>query len=291
MSDVTLRPMRPDDGDLVDEVVVDAFTAAASRARDVPMTPDDVQREATNRRVAHAVAHDPQGCWIAERNGAPVGAAMALVREDLWILSMLMVRGEAQGQGVGRALIDRALSYADGRTKGLIAASHDPAGWRRYWSAGFRLSPAAFARGTVDRAALPVVDGVREGSPGDYERSQELSRRLRGAAHGPDLAFLAEQPGGRFWVSDRPGDAGFAVAFRGSPALLAAESEAAGQRLLWTVLAEAEEKVTFYFVTGAQQWAFDVCFRAGLAVRPGTGLFTRGDLGPLTPYLPNGPFL
>lgn len=291
MSDLTLRAMRPDDGDLVYDIVVDAFTAAASRAGDLPMTRDDVQREATGLRVAHAVTHDPDGCLIAERDGAPVGAAMALVREDLWILSMLMVRGEAQGQGVGRALIDDALSYADERTNGLIAASHDPAGWRRYWAAGFRLTPAAMARGTVAREALPVVEGVREGTAGDYERCQELGRRLRGAAHGPDLPFLAEQPGGRFWVSERPGHAGFALAFRGSPALLAAESEEAAQALLWTVLAETEEKVTFYFMTGAQQWAFDVCFRAGLAVRPGTGLFTRGDVGPLVPYLPNGPFL
>lgn len=291
MNEPTLRTMRPDDGELVYDILVDAFTAAAPRARDVPMTHDDAQREANRLRVAHAVAHDPQGCWIAERDGAPVGAVMALAREDLWILSLLMVRGEAQGHGVGRALIDRALAYADGRTKGLIAASHDPAGWRRYWSAGFRLAPAAMARGTVERAAIPVVEGVREGTAGDYERCQDLGRRLRGAAHGPDLPFLAEQPGGRFWVSDRPGHGGFALAFRGSPALLAAESEEAAQRLLWTVLAEAEEKVTFYFVTGAQQWAFDVCFRAGLAVRPGTGVFTRGDVGPMTPYLPNGPFL
>lgn len=283
--------MRPDDGDAVYDVIVDAFTFAAERAHEDPPEHDERMREAQRRRIRHAVAHDPGGCWVAEADGRPVGAAIALLREDLWILSLLMVRGDAQGQGVGRALMERALGYAEGRPNGIIAASSDPFAWRRYWGAGFTLLPSAMAKGTVRRSGVPAVQGVRTGTAADYELCHEVSRRLRGAAHGPDLAYLAEGPDSGFWVSDAEGDRGFAVSFRGSPSLVAAERPETAQKLLWTALAEAEEDVSFYFITARQQWALDVCFRAGLLVRPATALFTRGDVGPLYPYLPNGPYL
>ena len=292
MAEFALRPMRGEDGEEVYAVTIDAFASAAERAHDDPPQIDERMRAALCRRVLHSVSLDPGGCWVAERDGRLAGAAIALLREDLWILSLLMVRGEAQGAGLGRGLMERALAYADGRPNGIIAASSDPYAWRRYWDAGFRVSPSATVKGVVRREAIPAgIDGVREGRPDDYEWCDELGRRMRGAGHGPDLAFLAEGPDARFWVADRAGDRGFVVTFKDSPALLAAERPETARRLLWTALAEAPEEVAFHFATEAQQWAFDVAFAAGLLVRPGTGLFTRGDLGPLHPYLPSGPFL
>ena len=287
-----LRPMRPEDGEAVYEVTMDAFASAAERAHDDPPPREERTLQAQKRRVAHSVAHDPEGCWVAEAaDGRPLGAAIALLREDLWILSLLMVRGEAQGQGVGRALLERALGYADDRPNGIIAASHDPFAWRRYWGAGFRLHPCAMAKGTVRRSAIPGVSGIREGAVDHYELCHEVTRKLRGAAHGPDLAFLVESPDVGLWVSEAAGDRGFALTYRGSPSLVAAERAETARKLLWTALAQTDEEVTFYFATGRQQWALDVSFEAGLLVRPGTAVFTRGDLGPLHPYLPNGPFL
>jgi len=286
-----VRPLRADEADDVYDVTTDAFAAAAERAHDDPPQADERMLAAHRRRIAHSVAHDAGGCWAAERDGRLIGAAIALLREDLWILSLLMVRGEAQGQGVGRELMRHALAYAGDRPDGIIAASLDPFAWRRYWAAGFRLLPAALAKGAVRRAAIPAVAGVRPGRPEDYELCADLGRRMRGASHGPDLAFLAEGPDGGFWVSDGAGDRGFVMTFKGSPALLAADQPATAQRLLWTALAESDGDVATYFVTGEQGWAFDVFFRAGLLVRPGTAVFTRGRLGAMHPYLPNGPFL
>lgn len=289
--DVTLRPMRLEDADEVFDVIVDAFTSAASRAHDDPPEPQEGMRESQHRRVAHSVRHDAEGCWVAEADGRIVGAAIALLREDLWILSLLMVRGEAQGQGVGRRLMERALAYAEDRPNGIIAASLDPYAWRRYWGAGFRLWPAAMAKGRVDRTALPAVEGVREGRPDDYELCHALSRRLRGAAHGPDIAYLVEQPDAGFWVADGAGDRGYVITYRDSPSLLAADRPETARKLLWTALAHSQDEVNSYFLTADQDWALDVYFSAGLLVRPGTALFTRGELGPMWPYLPNGPFL
>ena len=45
-------------------------------------------------------------------------------------------------------------------------------------------------------------------------------------------------------------------------------------------------------MTGAQQWAIDVCMEAKLDVQVATGVvFLGGDVGPFSPYIPSGAFL
>ena len=48
-------------------------------------------------RVAHLRETDPDGAWVAEQDGAVVGCALALVREGMWFLSLLMVEPSQQG--------------------------------------------------------------------------------------------------------------------------------------------------------------------------------------------------
>ena len=45
---------------------------------------------------------------MAERDGAVAGAALALLREGLWGLSLLVVDPDAQCAGAGRELLARA---------------------------------------------------------------------------------------------------------------------------------------------------------------------------------------
>ena len=52
---------------------------------------------------------------------------------------------------------------------GSSPSSEDPLAVRRYRLAGFTLHPAMLLWGTVPRAALPVVERVREGSLGDVD--------------------------------------------------------------------------------------------------------------------------
>jgi predicted N-acetyltransferase YhbS len=245
---------------------------------------DEASRVRSERRVAHLQRTGPDGCWVAESGGAVVGAALALRRGPLWFLSALSVTPPLQGRGIGRALLDAALRTAAGAPAGMIMSSSDPKALRRYGRAGFALLPGFDLTGTPDRSALPAVEGVREG---DWSRDAPLvdglGRRLRGAAYGPDLEVLAVTH--RLLVADD----GF-VAFRGAAvSLLGAGTPAAAQALLWAALAEGDgAPVRVDAVTGAQQWAVEVALAAGLQVRPGTALCTRGAVGPLTPYLPSG---
>ena len=78
----------------------------------------------------------------------------------------------------------------------------------------------------------------------------------------------------------------------GSPALLAATAPETAADLLWSCLAESGgSDAEVQWITNAQNWALPVALGAGLSLSPAGPICVRGELGPLTPYLPSGPFL
>ena len=69
-------------------------------------------------RFAHLLATDPGGCWVAQRKERSVGAAIAILREGLWGLSLLVVHPAQQSTGLGRELLARAAEYGRPRAAG-----------------------------------------------------------------------------------------------------------------------------------------------------------------------------
>lgn len=239
----------------------------------------------------HLLATDPEGCFVAESGGRIVGSALSARREGLWVLALFAVEEGHRSSGVGARLISRAREYGAGCAGGMIASSAHPGAMRRYARAGFDLRPTLMASGSVDRAGLPGVAGIREGGEDELDLAAEVDRYLRGAAHGPDLEFLVRDEG-RLLFADRPDGRGYAVVWKGAPHLAAATSEAVAADLLRAGLAAAtEERVEVRWITAGQSWAVRVALEAGLALAPAGPICTRGELGPLTPYLPSGPFL
>lgn len=279
---------------MTDDDVEPAFAAsqAAFEARGErwPATSEtaDMRWRRGIERIRHLLRHDPDCAWVAD-DGAVRGVAMALVREGVWGLSLLAVEPGAQGNGLGGRLLERALTSAEGTRGQIILSSLDPRAMRSYARAGFHLEPAVCAFGVVDRAAIPSGLGVRAGENGDLELAAEVDRRQRGAAHGPDLDALSDAG---YELLVLPGE-GYAFHREGSPALLAASDPDAGRRLLWAVLAASApgREVGVMFLTGQQGWAIDVSLAAGLALEPCGPTFVRGELGPLSPYLPNPAYL
>jgi GNAT superfamily N-acetyltransferase len=287
--DVHLRPLRPDEA-----------PAAAALAREALLrfVPEAFQAGAQHdphgrgpARVAHLVEHDGPGCWAAEDDEGLCGVALALRREDLWGLSLFAVAERRRGQGVGRRLLDRALAYGeDARGGGIILSSPDPAATRSYSRAGFALRPCVSLAGPLNATRIP--DGLRS-RPGDPEADaatlDRASRGVRGASHGPDVAASVGVGFGLLVLEDR----GFALHDEGSPMLLAAVDEAAATDLLWSCFAQAAPGATLGvdFLTAGQDWAVRAGLEAGLTVSPEGPVFTRGPLGPMTPYLPSGAWL
>ena len=285
-AEVVVRPMREDDVPGAQQVADVAMREAGTRYGWVVPDLDDAGRVRAQARHAHLLATDPDGCWVAETAGRVVGVALSLVRESLWFLSLLAVDREVQAQGVGARLLGATLRTAEGLPAAMIMSSSDPKALRRYARAGFALLPGYEATGPVDRTVLPVTPQVRDGDwDADGERVDDLGRRLRGAAYGPDLPHLRDR-GARLLVADD----GFAVLRDGDLSLLGAGDPATAQALLWAALAEATGDVEVGPLTAAQQWAVEVVLEARLSLRPGTSMCTRGAVGPLSPYVPNGAF-
>ncbi|HEX4032997.1 MAG TPA: GNAT family N-acetyltransferase [Solirubrobacteraceae bacterium] len=262
----------------------------AAAAFEYELADDTAAAARWRSRLAHPSATDPEGAFVAELGDEIVGVAMAIARERLWCLSLLAVAPSAQSDGSGRALMERALTYASASTDiGLIPSSSDPRALRLYALSGFDLHPTFEASGILDRSALPRPTGsIRAGDEADLEALEPISRAVRGAAHTTEIQF-ALGLGARLL---RLGDRGFAVVYGGHAVwLLAALDDDAAAQLLWAALALADtERPTVSWITAAQQWAIDVVVRAGLRLVPDGALCVRGDPGTLAPYLPSGPF-
>ncbi len=286
-----VRPMETTDAGGVYRASSEALVATAEEREEVgERSAEEIERR--KERYRHFLKHDPGGAWVAADGERVVGVALALEREGVWILSLFAVDEEYRGAGVGRRLLDHALVYAEGCKGAMLASSTHPAAMRRYALAGFDLHPTLVAGGTVRRGSLPAGLQVREATEDGLQLAAEVDRQLRGAAHGPDLEHMLST-GSRLIVAERPSGMGYVAEHNGSPAVLAATEPGVAQELLWTCLERTPpgEKADVDWITGGQNWAVAVTLEAGLSLSPASPICTRGNLGPLTPYLPSGPFL
>lgn len=287
--------MRPGDLPACEAVTRVAYFAVdqltSQRGWPDPQPRSEPAAEAWLEKSRHKLATDPDGCWVADADGAVVGLATSLRRELMWILCSFAVAPGAQGQGVGTQLLGAAMHYGEGCLRGMLVASQDQAALRRYRLAGFDLQPLMLLWGHVSRADLPVVRRVREGTASDVDLCDSLDRRTRGAAHGPDHELLARQF--RRIVTDHSTGQGYAyVSETGSVQCLAADSRKAARTLLWEALASSDPDVPVEIgrVSPANAWALDVATAARLQLHTRSFLATR-HLKPPAPYIPHGTFL
>ena len=284
---MALRPMHHDDAPAVRDLMVEAF-ADLERRLGMPVSPP-LPVGAGVLRVRHCARTDPGGAWVAEEDGRLTGAALAILREGIWGLSLLVVHPSYQSRGIGSALLRAALDYGAEARGGIILGSEDSRAMRAYARAGFALRPVVDASGIVRRRP-PEPDGVRPGRwPTDRPLIDAVGRHVRTAAHGDDIgAFLAA--GAELLVHD---GGGFAVRREGDTKLLAATDTGIARALLEAVLRAAPEDGSSRhdFIAAGQDWAIETLLEAGLHIRPAGALFVRGDVGPMRPYLPSGSYL
>ena len=295
MSDI--RPMEAEDLPRVADQLFATISDAATRGSWPTIERDDEWDERMHQRMRYQLSTDPGGCWVADPGrGRIVGHAIAIRRRHLWGLAMLHVMPDEQSTGTGRRLLAAALSYGRDAEGGIITSSDDPRAMRLYATSGFALRPGVEAIGTVHQAALRPAPLVREGSVDDLALTVTVDEAVRGVPHGEDGADIAEmmRSGGVVLsVIDDPDEGqGYVCVRKGHVQLLAATTPGAAQHLLWHALATVGDgEATIWSITGAQQWAIEVAYAAGLKVTPGGPVLTRGRVGPLTPYIPNGQYL
>ena len=293
--DYYVRPMTQDDVIGVERLTSEGFydlDVRTHRAHLPPPSPRSPEKTVNWQiRVRHMVEQDPGGCFVAEDASGLIGASIALRRELMWILAAYVVKPGLQGRGVGKQLLDASLQHGRGCLRGLIASSEDPPAVRRYRLAGFTLHPAMYLRGRVPRAALPVVERVRDGSAADIDLMNSVDRQTREAAHGVDHELMSSMY--RLVVVDRSTGSGYAyVEPGGGPYLLAATNRRTAADLLWETLAASSPDRTLVIghVTAANEWAVDVGMAARMDLHTAAYLAMR-HMKPPMPYLPSGHFL
>lgn len=282
--------MTSEDLAVAEELSADAFyevdRRTCARGRPEPQRRSPERRPAWMARTGRLLISDPDGCWVAADRSGILGFATSMVRERLWVLATFAVRPGDQGRGVGRAILDRALAYGAGCDLGMLSASEDPAALRRYHLAGFRLHAQMLFQGEVDRAAIPAVPGLRDGTPADREWMDDLDRDLRGGPHAGDHDSLAEMAA-LVVARDR---GGYAYASPAASYAVAARDERTATRLLWECLARGEGTFEVPHVTAANPWAVDVAMAARLSMHSRGYLAVRG-MAPPSPYVHNGAVL
>src|SRR3954452_10545538 len=202
-------------------------------------TPERIEGQC--RRIRHMLAHDPQGAWVAEVDDRVVGVALAIRRDRLWGLSLLVVDPQLQSGGVGRRLLGAALSYTEADAPAVILSSRDPRTMRLYASAGFDLHPQIRATGRVETSRLRAMElPVRDGSNADFDFADAVDVVVRGAPRGPDHSVLAS--GGPMFVVDSGDNRGYAFIRGGRVSTIAATDEQTATALLWRCLAHTVEQ-------------------------------------------------
>lgn len=82
--------------------------------------------------------HDPQGCFIAEIDDAPVGICTATAYDNAGFFGELIVSPEYRNQGVGTRLLTTAVEYLEKKQIGSIYLDSVPEVVPLYERAGFR---------------------------------------------------------------------------------------------------------------------------------------------------------
>jgi GNAT superfamily N-acetyltransferase len=246
-------------------------------------------------RTRHAARTDPGGCWIAEHDGpggsGPLGAVLSTRREGTWALGLLAVAPGAQGKGVGKALLARAMVHGKACLRGIVIGSPHPVAARLYRRAGFTLHPAMRLTGSVDPTGLAPPDGaVHPGNARNRDMMDSVDRRTRGGAHGPDHEELLRHH--RLFVADDLAGSGYCYAGDEGVELLAATSRRLATRLLTAALLSVPPgtPVQVTGLTAEQEWALDVGIAAGLEIRNAGYVCLRG-MRPPAPYVPSTAFL
>lgn len=269
-----IRPLRTDDVETADRLPVQL---SGGRPPGGGWDP--------GRAIARHLIHtDPEGCWVAEHGGRPIGLALSARRELTWLLTGFGVAPHAEAAGTTRALLEAAQHYGRGCLRAIAWAGPEPGLARTYREAGFTLHPTMTLTGIVDRSAVPSLRHVRDARSGDRDLMDSLDRRVRGSAHGPDHEVL-----GALYhavVVDRPGSSGYAYAAPTGPVLVAATDRRTAAALTWECLAAAPGAVAVPRVTAANEWAVDVGHAAGLSLGVDGYLCLR-HLKPPAPYLPH----
>jgi len=187
-----IRPMAAADADVVrrlDQLAFGNWMRRRGQMEPMPLR--------TRENVLSNRARDPQGCFVAELEGHPVGYVFSRAWGRVGWFGTLGVHPEFQGRSIGRALVEASVAYLDRRgctTIGLGTMPEEPNNVALYARCGFRPDHLTVI---LARAAEPSPRPVphtlwSELSAEDQKRLlRDVLPRISGEVR-PGLDFAAE---------------------------------------------------------------------------------------------------
>jgi GNAT superfamily N-acetyltransferase len=145
----------------------------------------------------------PDGCFVAEWDGIPVGTTATCGFGRVAWVAMVLVEASARGRGVGTALMRHALDFLDGRQVPSVRLDATPLGRPLYEKLGFVPEYDLARYAGVLPPAGAAVDGVEPVAAGDLRDVIALDARTLVVNRTRLLARLyAEAPGSFRLVRD-----------------------------------------------------------------------------------------
>jgi GNAT superfamily N-acetyltransferase len=92
----------------------------------------------TERDWRRALALEPEGCFVAEWNGEPVGTTTTCIFGSIAWVAMVLVEEKMRGKGIGQALLEYALTFLDEAGVRSVRLDATPMGQRVYEKHGFK---------------------------------------------------------------------------------------------------------------------------------------------------------
>jgi GNAT superfamily N-acetyltransferase len=209
MNEVRYRPLTPDDTWTAYAIFRRSLADLLTRqGQSWPWVEQDETEWLKWRPLFEHMEATFDQAWGAEVDGQLIGYARSIRRGDTRELTELFVLAEAQGQGVGRALLQRAFPPTDVQHRSILATS-DPAALSRYLRHGFRSSSAIYAfQGRPEAPPAPAADGLLVRPLAELsleDRVDSLARIdgvILGARRDEDHAWLGERGPGWLLVRD-----------------------------------------------------------------------------------------
>jgi GNAT superfamily N-acetyltransferase len=132
------------------------------------------QTEADWRRM---LSLEPEGCFVAEWNGQPVGTTATCIFGSIAWISMVLVEESMRCRGIGKALMEYALSFLDETGVRSVRLDATPLGKPVYEKLGFK---AQYKLARFE-GALPAMDrpaGVISVGRQDWVQLMRLDREV-----------------------------------------------------------------------------------------------------------------
>ena len=273
---IALRPIEAADGEACAGIAYEAFASLHDShqfPRDFPTL------EAAAQLISNFIAHPAIWGVVAEAEGRIVGSNFLDERGSITGVGPITVDPHAQGQGVGRRLMEAVIERG-GRARGirLLQDSFNMHSLSLYASLGFDVKePTVVMSGRPRSGPSPGIE-VRALEEGDLEQCERLclsvhgferTNELRDALHVPLFSPIVAVRDGRITA--------YATTLTFFPAAYAvAETEQDMRALITGALAATDQPASFLLPT-RQADLFRWCLSEGLrAVKPMTYM-TIGD--------------